>query len=98
MADADSLAAALAGIRGRSADVATAFATGRGGNAAARESAPDVPRLLAAVEAALRLADRAKPVTWWNGTHSARAWTLDPDELREAITRALLGEETPDGS
>ena len=60
-------------------------------------SARDVPRLLAAVEAVLKLAAAAKPVTWWNGTRSAAAWTLDPEEVGAAITRALLGEEKEDG-
>lgn len=51
-----------------------------------------VPRLLAALEAVLELADEAVPVDrdyggepiWWN---------LTPAGLREAISRALLGKE-----
>lgn len=88
MADPDPLAAALERIGERTADVRAAYATGFGGNAAARESAEDVPRLLAAVEAAIASASR-----WKRFAAPGDAQDECADDLRQAITRELLGEE-----
>lgn len=56
----------------------------------------DVPRLLGALDAVLKLADDATPVErdyggepiWWN---------LTPEEIRKAITSKLTGEESTSG-
>jgi len=60
------------------------------------KSAADVPRLLAAVDAALKLADEAEPVERDYGGEPIW-WSLSPAELRAAITAALTGEEAGDG-
>lgn len=52
----------------------------------------DVPRLLAAVEAALAEAEK-----WKRFAAPGDAQDECADDLRAAITRALLGEEAPDG-
>jgi len=70
-----------------------------------------LPRLLAAVDAVLKLADGAKVylsdmpadcsgACWVNpcdcsGVKPPVAWTLDPAKVREAITEALAGKESP---
>jgi len=80
---ADRLAGRLAEIR-RRADYVTDSAMARvGENHAARNSAPDVPPLLAAVEAVLDAASR------WEGHTAAYC----ADEARMLITRELLGED-----
>ena|SRR5215469_4698074 len=65
------------------------------------ESAGDVPRLLAALDAALKLPDR------WNAPSALGASVLEEDrmwvrqgcaeDLRATITRALLGEDDANG-
>ena len=80
----DRVASTLAEIRGRG------YRNGATGAACARLSdaaAVDIPVLLAAVEAVLKLADE------WE----ADSFIVDPEiALRAAITTALTGEETAD--
>lgn len=68
-------------------------------------SAADVPRLLAVVDAVLRLLDEARPSASFppadctnacsdgpcncSGKRRAAAWNLDPETIREAISHAL---------
>ena len=91
MTEADPLAAALAGIRERHEGAET-YALG---------SAEDVPRLLAAVEAALKLASgwADGPIDATSALTEDRDWVrADCGEgLRQAITLALTGEEKPGG-
>lgn len=51
----------------------------------------DARRLLAAVEAVLKLADEAEPVARDYGGEPIW-WSLTPAEIREAITRELSGD------
>jgi hypothetical protein len=83
MADADPLAAELKriGDRHKAAYVSPW---------AMSQSGADVPRLLAAVEAAL-----AEAAKWKRLAVPGDAQDECADGLREAITRALLGEATP---
>lgn len=64
-------------------------------------SARDVPRLLAAVEEALKLAGKweCEPIDGTSALTEDRDWVRADcgAGLRETITRALLGEEAPDG-
>lgn len=90
--------ATLAGIRERSAAALEFPMSGFAEDSirCCTQSAMDVPLLLGAVEAALKLADGAEPSIfsedgvplWWN---------LDPATIREAITSALAGKEGGDG-
>jgi hypothetical protein len=57
-----------------------------------RHSGENILALVAALEAALKLADRARGVHW-GGRYLG--WDLDPADLREAITAALTGEPVP---
>jgi hypothetical protein len=61
----------------------------------------DVPPLLAALEAVLKLADNARSVReeYEVDTDSFRdtAWNLDPAKVCEAITDALTGKENSNG-
>jgi hypothetical protein len=87
----DPLAAALAAIRGRG------YRNGATGALCARLSdaaAEDVPRLLAAVEAVLQLAQR------WGPGELDEPYLLDPQTvirlLRGAISADLLGQDHPE--
>jgi hypothetical protein len=91
MAD-DRLAAELAAIQGRVVYVAASARIGVGANQHARNSAADVPRLLAAVEAVLEITDPLKNESL-GGTFMAALHL----QVLAAITSALLGEENPGG-
>lgn len=57
-------------------------------------------RLLAATEAVLAVAGDCRAMSWdFGGDGDMRpvAWTLDPQEVREAVTQALAGEEASGG-
>jgi hypothetical protein len=98
-------AAILAGIRERSEVAAKISVSWKAQIQRARASASDVPLLLAAVEAVLKLADEAIPALGLtpadctdacdsgacdcSGTARVVAWNLDPAKVREAITAAL---------
>jgi hypothetical protein len=86
----DRMSAALAEIRERG------YENGAHGAQAARLSdaaAIDVPRLLAAVEAVLKLADDAQEYdTFGSGDMH---WDITPDGIREVVRSALTGEEAP---
>lgn len=89
MPDAD-LSATLAGIRENDERV---IALCDMAPAVVRQLAEhDVPLLLAALEAVLKLADEAGPtVTDWPDERHIYGWTLDPAKVREAITAELTG-------
>jgi hypothetical protein len=85
----DPVAAELAGIGIRSEYASSRYAD----VAEVRESASDVPRLLAAVEAALRLADQ-----WHDGRgNDYSASALYASKLREVLREELLSERQGDG-
>lgn len=77
----DSLSAELARIRERYEEIE------RGNTSTAPRTSL---RLLAAVEAALKLADEAEPVDRDYGGEPIW-WSLQPAEIREAILRELSG-------
>ena len=83
-------AATLAGIRTDAENEAAGLGPTR------RAAERDIPRLVAALEAVLKLADSARSVCeeYEVDTDSFRAtaWTLDPAKLREAVTAALAKE------
>jgi hypothetical protein len=88
-AAADPVAAILAAIKERNEQYITTLALTE--HTASGLPCGDVRRLVAAVEAVLKLADKGyqmeshgQPMPWWD---------IDPTELREAITAALTGEE-----
>ena len=89
----DKIAAALQGIRDRAAhaeDAQEAWSVLSG----------DVPRLLAAVDAVLKLADMLPPQgPPASALEEDRMWIRSEcaDMIREAISRALLGEESTNG-
>ena len=89
MPDADRLASTLAGIRDDNID---SYADG---------STSDIPRLLKALEAVLKLADGARSLDdeYVVDTDSYRpvSWNLNPASVREAITAELNGKEAGDG-
>jgi hypothetical protein len=64
----------------------------------ARPRSPDdVPRLLAAIDAVLKLAEEATEVRDYSGyeTHGRLVgWRLSPAAVHEAISSALLGSQT----
>lgn len=94
MAD-DRLSGAVAPIRERAVLACDPEVTNLVRNYRAVESARDVPRLLAAVDAVLKLAEGGRYMT--TGLDSAgnpvRAWVVDAGMIREAVARALAGEE-----
>lgn len=89
----DKVTAYLAEVRERSERPlphVTSLPIGHDGVRALMESAADVPRLLAVVEAVLALAAKHEHgATRWEDPLPVPAWI---PELREAISRALLGE------
>ena len=88
---ADDPASTLAAIHQRAEQAAPALAARRGLNSMA-DSAADVPCLLAAVEAALELADSASVMAAGETMPPQPvAWDLDPAKLRADITAALGG-------
>jgi len=87
---ANDLTAALTGVRARYLDIAH----GPAYTEDIRASADDVPLLLAAIDAALNLADDASLMSI-DAAGAACAWDLDPAMIREAITRELAKGETP---
>jgi hypothetical protein len=97
------VAATLAEIRERyrtSFTTLPGFTTSPGTPWAHVNSADDVPLLVAAVEAALKLADNAKAQYLFNsetGQKEPFAWDISPEALRAAITATLAGEEAGDG-
>lgn len=93
MAEADPLAAALEEIRERSGMAADPGVANLVRTYRAVESADDVPRLLKAVEAAL-----AEAAKWKRLAAPGDAQDECADNLRQAITRELLGKEPPDGT
>lgn len=97
MADS-ALTAALQAIRDRAGVVAKLGPPRPGGDLinAAHRSAADVPRLVAALEAVLRLADEldVPPYFLDDVTAARRGVAL---RFREAIISALTGQEAPDG-
>jgi hypothetical protein len=93
--ETDDVAAILAGIRERQSlvsDASLGWTMEERVNALTRIAYEDEPRLLAAVEAVLKLGDR---------TGMAKdpdlAGYVDVHMIRRAITAALTGEETPRG-
>ena len=58
----------------------------------------DIPVLLAAVEAALKAADEARPHILGISGGYWTLWDLDPSKLRAAITAALTGTGEEGGS
>ena len=88
------LTATLAGIRERAEKARTAPALSKARDLAFIYSAQDIPRLLAAVDAVLKLAASGRRIQFINGE---QWWDLDPAEVRGAITRKLTGEGGNDG-
>ena len=89
---ADDVTAILAAIRERNEHLRSPV--GYVGAACSRSQAPkDVPHLVAAVEGALKLADKWDVMADRLGTHHSRhrAFKMCADEVREAITAALAG-------
>lgn len=89
----DEASATLAGIRERSAKALPGFSSDVRTYV---DSANDVPFLLAAVEAVLKLADdwdrEAREIPGFKGI-GASAYQACAKEIREAITTALAGKE-----
>jgi hypothetical protein len=93
----DTLTGALEKIRERyrtSFTTLPGFTTSPGTPWAHVNSADDVPLLVAAVEAVLKLADDAGLMSI-DAAGAACAWDLDPAEVREAITAALTPSAHP---
>ena len=90
---ADPVAAALAAIRERAKQAQWSSAAPPWSPHALL--AADAPRLLAAVEAVLALADESHLMLANHETGQGEpvAWDLDPEALRAAISRELLSEE-----
>jgi hypothetical protein len=92
VADVGPLAAALEEIRERSGMAADPGVTNLVRTYRAAESAKDVPRLLAAVEAVAALCRDT------DGNWLPPQSELPVGEFQAAITRGLLGEEAPGGA
>lgn len=95
----DRLAAELQEIRERAQWTSSAKGIAKPG-ATALGSARDVPRLLAAVERVLALADGAYVMlsNRQGGSPEPVAWDLDPAAVREAIAEELHRDPTEEGA
>ena len=89
---ADDVTAILAAIRERNEHLRSRYGY-VGGLLALTGAKDDVPHLVAAVEGALKLADKWDVMADRLGTHHSRhrAFKMCADEVREAITAALAG-------
>jgi hypothetical protein len=112
MTETDPLSSILEEIRERNMALRTRYGY-VGGLLVLAKAENDVPRLLAALEAVLKLADEAIPAVGTappdctdacdtgpcncSGESRDVAWTLDPAAVRKAIIRELSGEESRDG-